>query len=368
MGSTSFNFFSDSPTMILSSQEPPRPFVDPSPFHQPDPHSHTPNNFSQWTPSSSRTPVCTAPSRKRPRDESTLAEHDSFHDGSYFPATHTPPPTIPKHEPIYGEGMTLLNPTTGLAVSAESQTGTWFEEATAATNLAHTLHPPPPSSSTSTTATEPEPRTRPILKPALSSRKSQRLDTTAPGPDDITLATLASHHSTGRSPPKTTRLDPAVDDSTHLLGIGWTRLRADDPAADADVQAAARGWAKYINNHYPGVADAQILLQSKGLSAYLVAASGGFWLFREDLSEGRLVGGCWETCLASLRGGMAGLEGGEVVRAVRTPGEHHGGGGGGDGFKDLRAGLQGPAREVGDVMALEEGYHGLGGGGGMDLD
>ena len=39
----------------------------------------------------------------------------------------------------------------------------------------------------------------------------------------------------------------AVDDYTLALGIGWTKIASEDP----DTQAAARGWVKYIENHYP---------------------------------------------------------------------------------------------------------------------
>jgi len=245
---------------------------------------------------------------------------------------------MPRHEPIYGEGMTLLNPTTGIAISAASQTGTWFEEAAAA-KLAQVPHPPPSAMSTSTANPS-----RPI-KPTLSSRKSQRLDTSAPGLDDITLLTLSSQAAGihGCLPSKATPLDPTVDDSTHLLGIGWMCLSSED-----DAVAAARGWAKYINNHYPGVQDARILLQSKGLNAYLVAASDGFYLFKEDLSEGRFVGRTWETCLTNLRAVPIGFEGGEVLRATRMPEGYRVGGGGGGGVE------------------MDDGYGPLGGG--MDLD
>jgi len=288
-----FNVFSNSPIMILSPQEPPRPFVNPSPFDQSTTPLLTPNNFSQWTPYSSRTPVSTTPSRKRSRDESAAADHEPLQDGSYFPQTSAAPPTIPEHQPIYGEGMTLLNPTNGIAISAGSQTGTWYEEKAAAKIAI------PPSMLNFNRR-----------KPPLPSRKSQRLDTTGPGLDDISLSTI----SQANTPPKFSPADPTVDDSTYLLGVGWTRLRQDQ-----GIQAAARGWAKYINNHYP-VQDAQILLQSKGLSAYLVGASDGFYLFKEDLSEGRLVGRNWEGCLVNLQAVPMGFEGVETLKMARAPG------------------------------------------------
>ena len=75
-----------------------------------------------------------------------------------------------------------------------------------------------------------------------------------------------------------------VDDYTLALGICWTKIASEDP----DTQAAARGWVKYIENHYPRyVHGAEILPRSKGLNAYLVGCHEGFFLFSDDLLEGR---------------------------------------------------------------------------------
>lgn len=50
-----------------------------------------------------------------------------------------------------------------------------------------------------------------------------------------------------------------------------------------------------------------------------------FWLFKEDLSEGRLVASDWEKCLARLIDGARGgegmaFEGAEALRAQRATG------------------------------------------------
>lgn len=65
---------------------------------------------------------------------------------------------------------------------------------------------------------------------------------------------------------------------------------------------------------------AEILLKSKGLNAYLVGSEQGFYLFGEDLLEGRLVGRNWESCLDNLRTHPIAFEGTEVLRAEQTPG------------------------------------------------
>jgi len=254
-----------------------------SPFLTPSPPTCT-NHSTSWTPVDAMTPISTNPSRKRSRDE--IASEDEM-DSLYFPSqrfnTRAP---ISEGEPIYGEGMILLNPRTGTSVSAESQTGTWYEE------KLETDH----SDS----------------RPHVPTRKSVRIDSTAPVPrlDDIAAAIAPS------SPPKTTPDQPEIDDFTLALGIGWTRLASEDP----DTQAAARGWARYIENHYSkNIHGAEIMSKSKGLNAYLVCCHEGFFLFSDDLSEGRMVARNWETCIHSLRTHPTIYEGLEVLKADRTP-------------------------------------------------
>jgi hypothetical protein len=296
--------FSDAPTMIMSPANdaqlpangfPPLPFsssadTKESPFIQ----SYC-NNSTSWTPADSMTPISTNPSRKRSRDETDLTSNP---DGSYFPSQQVNTPAPIPEEPVYGEGMVLLNPSTGVSISAESQTGTWYEE------KVETEAKPVSSSSDN----------RPTMP---SSRKSVRLDLAAPPPrlDGIAAAAAPA------SPPKSSTTHPTIDDFTHALGIGWTRLSSEDP----DIQAAARGWARYLENHYSThIHCPEILLKSKGLNAYLVGCQQGFYLFAEDLLEGRLVGRSWPACLNNLRSHPIAFEGNEVLRAERTPGPDSG--------------------------------------------
>lgn len=252
------------------------------------------HHSTTWTPSSGHPPVSTNPSKKRSRDDSTF--DSAAADGSYFPAETDNPPSPIKEEPIYGEGMTLLNPNTGISLSADSQTGTWYEEKAEANATKRIL----PNSSD--------------MQPNLpSSRKSQRLDSLAPMPDDVAQAVLpVSPTKLAAGPPA----EPTIDDFTLALGIGWTRIAHEDSA----LQAAARGWAKYVDNHYSShIHGAEVLLKSNGLNAYLIGANEGFFLFGEDLSEGRLVGKNWQITLSNLRSNPMVFEGAEVLRAVRTP-------------------------------------------------
>lgn len=272
-------------------QQLPTPSDTPKAMEQdePSPTSYA-NHSTTWTPVDTMTPISTNPSRKRSRDETAF---DAEVDGSYFASISTPAP-IPEEEPIYGEGMVLLNPKTGMSVSAESQTGTWYEEKADETALKEEV-----------TAAY----TRPKLP---TSRKSVRLSQASIRlPLDTTLASAPA------SPPKTAVERPEFDEATIALGIGWTKIESENES----LQTAARGWARYIDNHYSrDIHGAQLLLRNAGLDAYLVGCQEGFFLFTESLLEGKLVGRTWETCIQNLRSHPMAFEGEEVLRAERTPG------------------------------------------------
>ncbi|KAJ5960391.1 uncharacterized protein N7479_007541 [Penicillium vulpinum] len=272
------------------------------------------NNSSAQSISSSfnfsSAPAVLKPSRKRSRDESTFEE-------AIAPSValgHQAVPA-PKFQPIYGEGMVLLNPQTGLAISAESQTGTWYEQESEVQQAAAA-----PVSS----------RSNALLSDAADvSRKSQRLDKSAPGLDDIALSSIRQRlnnsssndqHRTvnaGPAPPA----EPLVDDATRLLGIGWQRVNTND-----DMAPAVRGWTKYIDNQYSAhLHNSQMLMKSRALNAYLVAAtptsgtSPAFYLFSEDLTQGQLVASSWEACLQNLRSSPIMFESASPLGAIDRP-------------------------------------------------
>ncbi|KAJ9615600.1 hypothetical protein H2200_001675 [Cladophialophora chaetospira] len=272
-------------------QQLPTPSDTPKAMEQDEPSPTSYANYStNYTPVDSMTPISTNPSRKRSRDETAF---DAEVDGSYFASVSTPAP-IPEEEPIYGEGMVLLNPRTGLSVSAESQTGTWYEEKVDETALKEEI-----------TAAY----TRPKLP---TSRKSVRLSQAS-----IRLPIDTGIASAPDSPPKTAVDRPEFDEATIALGIGWTKIESESES----MQTAARGWARYIDNHYStDIHGAQFLLRNTSLDAYLVSSQEGFFLFSENLLEGKLVGRTWETCLQNLRSQPMAFEGNDVLRAERTPG------------------------------------------------
>ena len=192
-------------------------------------------------------------------------------------------------EPIYGPGMTLLNPSSGHAISAESQSGTWIEEKHEEDRLL-----------AEKAAEELAESRRPILRPTKSCRlepvsSAGQIDT------PITPVSLAS---------PVADIDPA----SAMLGVGWKVM----PREDEDMMQAVRGWARYIENHYPLNA-VEIVLKSEGQEAFLVRSQEGWWLFKEDLSEGRLVSTSFEGCVTGLRAEPKVFEGVSTICAQRTP-------------------------------------------------
>lgn len=115
-------------------------------------------------------------------------------------------------------------------------------------------------------------------------------------------------------PPKSCPVGPVIDNITIMLGVGWSCVNGDQ-----DVLAAARGCARYIERHYP-LSSAKILLKSKALDASLVETGEGYYLFHEDLNQGRLVSKNWDTCLANLKySSKITFEGLETLYARRSP-------------------------------------------------
>jgi hypothetical protein len=254
-------------------------FSNPSPFVQALPNQAT-FSLSQ-TPSS-------AAGRKRSRDEAA----DNLQE-DYFP----PPIQESEEDWEYGEGMTLIKPN-GFLIDASSQTGTWAEE----------------KAEISQVQAQPSPAIQD--RPMLRSHKSQRLDLTAT-PVIAEEVSLSNGTVIASSPPKmvsNSMEGPTIDAFTIYLGIGWSRISDGE-----DVQAAARGWTKFIENHYP-INDVHIRLQSKGLASYLVESREGWFLFGEDLKEGRLVSTSLERTFENLKTTPPIFDGEEILyAAAETP-------------------------------------------------
>ncbi|KAK4455450.1 hypothetical protein QBC34DRAFT_67994 [Podospora aff. communis PSN243] len=207
-----------------------------------------------------------------------------------------------EEEWVYGPGMTLIKKTTGYVADASSQSGTWVEEVAAKEEARKTEE--------ALLVQEQMAQERPSLR----SHKSQRLEM----PGSSVNGDFSSRHSSPTREainPMTASSDsiaqPIVDDFTFHLGIGWSRI-------SEHVEAAARGWARYIDNHYP-VNNAKILLESRGLQSYLVECTEGYFLFAENLRQGRLVSKTAERALQNLKSSPPVFDGPETMEATETP-------------------------------------------------
>ncbi|CAJ2511050.1 Uu.00g066750.m01.CDS01 [Anthostomella pinea] len=265
-----------------------------SPFSRVQPFG-APSSWSQkaFATSSSK-------GRKRSRDEAGINL-----DVEEAKLETIEPVKEPEDEWVYGEGMVLIKSPSSYISEAGSQSGTWLEDKVAADNIR---------------MNEEARALNQQNRPSLRSNKSQRLDlnaVTIPSNEalpsrvspvrDIDPAAATPGLSVGTSG------QPIIDNFTLHLGIGWSRISEDE-----HIQAAARGWARYIENHFP-VSDVRIQLESRGLQSYLVEASEGFFLFAENLRQGQLVSKDVNQTLANLKMSPPVFEGLEVMSAAESP-------------------------------------------------
>ncbi|KAL8961107.1 MAG: hypothetical protein Q9183_005358, partial [Haloplaca sp. 2 TL-2023] len=94
-------------------------------------------------------------------------------------------------------------------------------------------------------------------------------------------------------PETTPRFSTTTEGSMEAMGVGWKSL-SDDP----DVQAAARGWAKYIEKRFP-IEGVSFLAKHTDQSS-LVGARDGFYVFTADLNQGTFVAKEWLDVVADL--------------------------------------------------------------------
>ena len=204
----------------------------------------------------------------------------------------------PEDEWIYGPGMTLIKKNSSYVADASSQSGTWVEEKAAKEDAIKT---------------EAALQIQEQLaqeRPSLRSNKSQRL---TPNASSNSINTRSSPLLNPMSSSDSLE-QPIVDDFTIHLGIGWSRISDDER-----IQAAARGWARYIENHFP-VTNAKILLESRGLQSYLVEANEGYFLFAENLRQGRLVSKTSDRAMENLRSSPPVFDGIDTMEATtQTP-------------------------------------------------
>jgi hypothetical protein len=226
--------------------------------------------------------------RKRSRDEAASnLEPD---------APPPPPPQEPEDEWVYGEGMVLIKANKGYVADASSQSGTWMEEKKAA---------------------EEEVRRKLELEREIIAPRSCKLVRVDRGLDTQSAMTASAAPTAASTSPSSIlpngKQAPVIDDFTLHLGIGWRKI------SDAEhIQAAARGWARFIENHFP-LNNVQIRLESSGLQSYLVESSEGFFLFAENLRHGRLVSTNVEGALRNLQTSPPTFDGACELSAAESP-------------------------------------------------
>ncbi|KAL1873091.1 hypothetical protein VTK73DRAFT_1143 [Phialemonium thermophilum] len=283
------NTYNDSPVLAMSPQA-----AHQTPFDKP-PFPHRPLSFSQ-SASWSDSPIQRLPSaagRKRSRDEAAV---------NLDPPEKLVEPPIKEAEDewVYGPGMILIKRSSCYVADASSQSGTWVEDKVAEEEKRKT--------EAALLAREQLSQERPSLR----SHKSQRLEVTTSLGHADGIRPGNSHSSLiqdSTTSPSNSASQPVVDDFTFHLGIGWSRI-----SDDAHIQAAARGWARYIENHFP-LSDVKIRLESRGLQSYLVEANEGFFLFAENLRQGRLVSKDVGRTLEHLKTSPPTFEGVETMAA-----------------------------------------------------
>lgn len=274
--------FSPSPVLIMSPQP-----VHQTPMGMANFTHHAPRSFgmraNQFASLQSSRP--SAAGRKRSRDEAS----DNLEP--------EPVPSSPVEEPEteweYGPGMTLIKPSQRYVTDASSQSGTWLEAKKAAEIAAR----------------------KALLedRPVLRSAKSQRIVSDAGALASAVSSTTSSFTTALPTSSPESPSAPIIDNFTLHLGIGWRRI-----SEDVDIQAAARGWARFIENHYP-VSNVRILLESKGLESYLIEASEGFFLFAENLRQGQLVSQTTDSALRNLQSNPPIFEGTITMSAAESP-------------------------------------------------
>ncbi|KAG7004733.1 hypothetical protein G7Y79_00023g053170 [Physcia stellaris] len=292
MGSLRFSEFADSPAMLLSSYQhsfDPVASYYPSLQHFPSPKLVAPIDPSQkfhfQSTLTSASPVAIAPSKKRKRgsfDKEPTFASPSLHSLASASQPTANPVALPEDE-------------TALSNSNEHDSCPFTGE-----------------------TIDPLANTSPSDLDAPSSRQKFRRRETA---DTLSLSTI--NNTIVPTTPNSRTQEQSVDQITHLLGVGWTRISSNP---DPDAQKATRGWEKYIENHYP-LTSVAILATSKALDgAFLTLARDyenmalrRFLLFSEDLTEGRLLASSWDTCLMRLQAQPMVFESEDVLRAARTP-------------------------------------------------
>ena len=288
-----------SPVLTMAPSAPHGAFGMPPFSHQSSPLSRI-HSIGPSAHLSNSNGTSSAAGRKRSRDEAGVNL-----DVEEAKLETIEPVKESEDEWIYGEGMVLIKSPSSYVASAGSQSGTWLEEKAAADEKRRN---------------EEARAINQQARPSLRSHKSQRLDMNSvslPGTEAqvrrVSPVRDTDHVASTPGVSTDTSSQPIIDNFTLHLGIGWSRISQDE-----HIQAAARGWSRYIENHF-SVTNAQIRLESTGLHSYLLQASEGLSSFAEHLPRGQLVSKNVDQTLLNLKSSPPVFEGLEVMVAAESP-------------------------------------------------
>lgn len=193
---------------------------------------------------------------------------------------------------IHGAGIPVINPLTSVR-QAEEMSGSWLVQ-----KLEDSLKLTEEEQASGSDAENEMPEARRTKAP-----RRQR----SPG-----TASEGSHGATG----VLDEISPDVDIDPYMmsLGVSWCTV-----AHDADSTAAARGLSRYVERHYP-LSDVKFLAKNRRNETILASSNGCWYLFKEDLSKGRLVASySWESAVRRLNQNPIEYEGEEDLVASSEP-------------------------------------------------
>ncbi|OAL02254.1 hypothetical protein IQ06DRAFT_292954 [Phaeosphaeriaceae sp. SRC1lsM3a] len=282
------NYYASSPTVVLPAQQPQGYFAP----HQRAPSPSAMGNFRPKYPTPPSLNYLAAVSNASAGRKRSIADVDDPEENLPVGSVVTQEPAIPKPEPIYGPGMTLIYPgEPGFNIAAESQSGTWCEE-----------------------KNEREAQAEPV-RPIAVSRKSARMSPSA----NVTIPSLNDMDAQSS--------EGIIDDNGNTvntliasLGVGWKNIMT-----NPNLRDAARAYSRVIERHFE-LTDALVMLEKESLSAYLVRAKQhgvqGYWLFSDSLQWCQLVGWSLERTVSNLMSGpVPSVEGDRITARQFTPSE-----------------------------------------------
>ena len=175
-------------------------------------------------------------------------------------------------------------------------------------------------------STFPDAATRPQLREA---RKSMRLDPEATTLERSQIQLEGDRMVNAKISPTSDaaqshqRGPSGHDEAALTLGVGWSSI----PATPI-MLAAARGWARFIESSHP-LRNVKIVWRNEGLNAVLVSGvtlemstagqllpgSPGYYLFDDNMVQGKMVARSWERCIDHLRSQPMQFDGAELMDA-----------------------------------------------------